>query len=122
MRRRFGVGAVRRGELWWGSPRVPGVASKRRPFLIVSDDVFNTNPAYRKILVVHLTTARRAGGPYRWEVVLPRDVGGLPLGSVIKCNEVYTLFKEQLVEQIGRIPAKHVSDVDHALRVALGMT
>ena len=121
MRRRFGVGAVRRGERGWGSPRVPGIVSKRRPFLIVSDDVFNANPAYRKILVVHLTTTRRAGGPYRWEVALPRGAGGLPLGSVIKCNEVYTLFKEQLVEQMGSIPARHLSDVEQALRVALGL-
>src|SRR5262245_16536625 len=65
-------GSVRRGEVWWGAPSIPGEARKRRPFLVVSDDAFNRNDSYEKVLVVHLTTARRGGGPYSWEVEIPR--------------------------------------------------
>ena len=46
---------------------------------------------------------------------------GLPLASMIKCHEVYTLLKNQRIEQIGRIPTRSLRDVDQSLRVALGI-
>lgn len=67
---------MRRGELWWGAPPIPGEERKRRPFLVVSNDAFNANQAYAKVLVVHLTTVRRPEGPYSWEVEVPRGEGG----------------------------------------------
>ena len=72
-------------------------------------------------MVVHLTTARRVGGPFEWEVDLPRGTAGLPLGSIVKCGEVYTVFKEQLGERLGTLPAEEMRRVDAALGVALGL-
>jgi mRNA-degrading endonuclease toxin of MazEF toxin-antitoxin module len=105
----------------WGHPSLPGGERKRRPFLIVSNDAFNTNEHWTKVLVVHLTSVRRPGGPYDWEVALPRGVGNLPHSSVVKCGEVYTLFKAQLGPLIGTLPGDHMEQVDHALQVALGL-
>jgi len=112
---------VRRGEIWWGAPAIPGQDQKRRPFLVVSDDVFNRNDAYTKVLVVHLTTVRRTGEPYPWEVEIPRGGGAIPKGSVAKCAEVYTLFKRDLDERIGALSNPTMAEVDHALSVALGL-
>src|SRR5207247_9877762 len=84
--------AVQRGEIWWGNPALPGGSRKRLPFLIVSHEAFNRNEHYPKVLVVHLTTVRRAEGAYPWEVDLPRGCGGLQVGSVAKCGEIYTLL------------------------------
>jgi mRNA-degrading endonuclease toxin of MazEF toxin-antitoxin module len=112
---------VRRGEVRWGEPPIPGAARKRRPFLVVSDDAFNANDRYAKILVVHLTPARRAGGPYEWEVEVLRGVAGLPQSSLVKCNEVYTLFKTQLGPLLGTLPRQHLQAVDRALCVALSL-
>ena len=64
--------------------------------LVVSDDAFNTNDKYPKVMVVHLTSAERPGRDFDWEVALPRGTAGLERASVIKCGEVYTLWKEQL--------------------------
>jgi len=105
----------------WGEPRIPGADRKRRPFLIVSDDAFNANERYQKVLVVHLTSARRATGPYEWEVEVPRGVAGLPQSSLAKCSEVYTLFKTQLGALLGTLPRKHMHAIDRALCVALGL-
>jgi mRNA-degrading endonuclease toxin of MazEF toxin-antitoxin module len=112
---------VRRGELWWGAPSIPGEERKRRPFLVVSTDAFNANETYSKILVVHLTTVRRAAGPYSWEVEVPRGVGGMPRASTAKCAEVYTLFKRDLEERIGTLPQEAMGRVDRAVCVALGV-
>lgn len=99
---------------------MPGRDRKRRPFLVVSADAFNTNDAYAKVMVVHLATRNR-GQAFSWEVPLRRGAAGLPLGSVAKCNEVYTLFKEQLGELLGTLPAEDMVRVDGALRVALSL-
>ena len=100
---------------------MPGGSHKKRPFVIVSADAFNLNERYRKVMVVHLTTATRQGGPYDWEVALPRGAAGLPSASVAKCSEVYTLLKEHLADLCGTLPREYVEKVDAALRVALAL-
>jgi mRNA interferase MazF len=112
---------MRRAEVWWGSASLAGPRRKTRPFLIVSDDAFNQHTAYPKVLVVHLTSTRRSGGPYDWEVDVPRGAGGLPRGSVAKCAEIYTVFKEQLVERLGTLPQTTMDRVDRALALSLGL-
>ncbi|MGH7856388.1 MAG: type II toxin-antitoxin system PemK/MazF family toxin [Candidatus Binatia bacterium] len=112
---------MQRGEVWWGRPALPGGSRKRRPFLIVSHDAFNRNERYPRVMVVHLTTIHRAEGPYPWEVDLPRGAGGLTVGSVAKCGEIYTLLKSHLTALSGAIRNEQMERVDRALGVALGM-
>ena len=112
---------MRRGEIWWGAPPLPGGSRKRRPFLVVSDDAFNRNEHYPKIMVVHLTTTTRAGGPFRWEIDVPRGIAGLPVASVVKCNEVYTLLKMHLTAQAGTLPRAYIEHVNRALAITLGL-
>ena len=112
---------MRRGELRWGNPPLPMVDRKGRPFLIVSNDAFNANPAYPKVMAVHLTSTLRAEGPYDWEVELPRKTAGLTRSSVVKCGEVYTLLKTQLGEPVGNLPRAFMDRVDRALLVALSL-
>jgi mRNA-degrading endonuclease toxin of MazEF toxin-antitoxin module len=111
---------VRRGELRWGNASLPGVSRKRRPFLVVSDDVFNRNERYEKVLVVHLTTSARTD-PFPWDVGLPRGTAGLPSASLAKCNEIYTLFKTQLGELLGVLAPEDLRRVDAALKISLGL-
>ena len=112
---------MQRGEIWWGSPALPGGSRKRRPFLIVSHDAFNRNANYPKVMVVHLTTVRRAEGGYPWEVDLPRGSGGLEMSSVAKCGEIYTLLKSHLTELVGALRTEHMERVDRALALALSL-
>ena len=112
---------MRRGEIWWGAPALPSGSRKRRPFLVVSNDAFNKNEGYPKVMVVHLTSVTRSLGPFRWEVEVPRGVAGLPSVSVVKCGEVYTLLKAHLGEYLGALPAAYLERVDRALATALGL-
>ena len=52
---------MRRGEIWWARIPMRGATPKRRPMLVVSDDVFNGNERYPKVMAVHLTSADRPG-------------------------------------------------------------
>jgi mRNA interferase MazF len=98
-----------------------GSRGKRRPMLIVSHDAFNQNVAYSKVMVVHVTTVKRLGGPYDWEVELPKGTAGLERSGIIKCGEIYTLWKEQLQGPVGTIPLTFMHQVDRALAVALSL-
>jgi mRNA-degrading endonuclease toxin of MazEF toxin-antitoxin module len=89
--------------------------------VVVSDDAFNRNDRYPKVLVVHVTTVRRLSGPFAWEVGLPGGSGGLAKPGVVKCGEVYTLFKHQLTETCGTLSRPAMAQVDRALAVALGL-
>jgi mRNA-degrading endonuclease toxin of MazEF toxin-antitoxin module len=89
--------------------------------LIVSDDAFNGNERYPKVMVVHLTSVERLGGPFQWEVSLPRGTAGLSRSSVIKCGEIYTLWKEQLQGPAATLPRELMRSVDRALSVALSL-
>ena len=107
--------------MWWGAPTLPGGSQKRRPFLVVSIDAFNGNERYPKVMVVHLTTAVRAGEPFRWEVGVPRGTAGLPAAGTVKCNEVYTILQSQLTVLAGALPRAYLDRVDRALALALGV-
>ena len=83
---------MRRGEVWWSAPSLAGSGRKRRPFVIVSHDAFNGNERYTKVLVVHVTSVQRLGGPFDWEVVATRTVSlsnaSLPLEELIAMEPI----------------------------------
>lgn len=112
---------MRRGEIWWGTPALPGGSRKRRPYLIVSIDAFDGNDLYPKVMVVHLTTTQRPGEAFRWEVEIPRGIAGLHATSIVKCNEVYTLMKMHLDAPVGTLPRAYLERVDRALSLSLGL-
>src|SRR5687767_251262 len=98
-----------------------GATAKRRPMLVVSDDVFNENQRYPKVMVVHLTSVERLGRSFDWEVAIPKGTAGLRRTSIVKCAEVYTLWKEQLQGPAATLPAALMQQVDRALTIALGL-
>lgn len=112
---------MRRGEIWWSFAELTGSRRKRRPLLVVSDDAFNLHEHYPKVMVVHLTSVRRPGGPFDWEVEVPKGGAGLAKASVVKCAEIYTVWKDQLQRLVGTLPAALMADVDHALVISLGL-
>ncbi len=112
---------MRRGEIWWARVPMRGATGKRRLMLVVSDDAFNENERYSKAMVVHLTSVERAGGGFDWEVALPKGTAGLPRASIVKCAEVYTLWKEQLQGPAATLSPSLMRRVDRALAIALGL-
>jgi mRNA-degrading endonuclease toxin of MazEF toxin-antitoxin module len=112
---------MRRGEIWWARVPMRGAAAKRRPMLVVSDDPFNENARYPKVMVVHLTSVGRLGRDFDWEVAVPKRTAGLQRASIVKCGEVYTLWKEQLQGPAATLPPSIMRRVDRALAIALGL-
>ena len=111
---------MRRGELWWvRQPSRPDQAAdtskRRRPYLIVSGDPWNIEPRYPRVTLCPVTGAEHVPRRYDTDVVVKRRESGLTKDSVIRCVEIYTVFRDTLLERIGRLPERRMREVDRAL-------
>ncbi len=89
----------------------------RRPALVVSVDEFNHGPA-DLVVVVPLTTKDK-GIPFHVGIRPPE--GGVDRPSYIKCEDVRSVSKERLVEQLGSVDAGTLAQVEDRLRILLGL-
>lgn len=116
----------RRGEIWWvRQPVSPGqaadVSERRRPYLVVSADAWNEVPEYPRVTLCPLTGAENVPRRYDTDIVLRKRETGLPKDSVARGVEVYTVFRNLLVERVGMVPARRMHEVDRALRLYLAL-
>ena len=116
----------RRGEIWWlrQTPRerqATDASVWRRPYLVVSSDAWNAVPEYPRVTVSPLTGAQHVTRRYDTDVVLRRKETHLPKDSVVRCTEVYTVFRDVLLERIARVSDARMAEVDRALMLYLAL-
>ncbi len=112
---------MRRGQVWWGDLGDPrdSTPAGRRPLVIVSDDVFNRSRIATVSVVPVTTNLRWAKAP--GNVFLPKGAGGLREDSVANVTQVATVDRSDLGEQMGKLDAALIQQVDAGLRRALGL-
>lgn len=99
-------------------PVVGSETGKRRPALIVSNDV---NNEYSETVTVLPITGQPAKREYPFEVFVPKGVAGLTSDSRIKANQVRTLDKSRLVRLRGSLPPQYLPKVERALKIHLNL-
>jgi mRNA interferase MazF len=112
---------VRRGEIWWaslGEPQGSGPGC-RRPVLIVQSDEFNKSAILSSICAAITSNMRLADAP--GNVRVTRRVSGLPHDSVINVSQLITLDKHMLTENLGRLPARSLRDVEAGIKLVLAL-
>ena len=114
----------KRGELWWvrqpSDSRQATDRSKRlRPYLVVSGDPWNLVAEYPRVTLCPLTGAENVPRRYDTDVAVSRRESGLTKNSIIRCVEVYTVFRSELEERIGRLSERRMREVDRALSLYL---
>ena len=87
--------------------------------MIVSDDAYNRSRIGTVTVVPVTANLRWARAP--GNVFLPRGAGGLPEDSVANVTQVATVDREDLGEQVGRLDAERIRQLDAGLRGALGL-
>ena len=103
---------IRRGELWWASLPEP-VGSEpgyRRPVLVLQADSFNASRIATAIAVVvtsNLALQRAPGN-----ILIPRNLSGLPKDSVANVSQLVTVDKSFLTERIGQLPFVLLQEVE----------
>ena len=100
-----------RGEVW--IVRI----DKRRPAIVLSAEAFAGAP---KLLIVPLTSQlHREALPAT--VRIPKGTAGLSRACVAQAAEIQPIWKADLIERLGRLPADHLAQLEDALRLALGL-
>jgi mRNA interferase MazF len=112
---------IERGQVWWADLGEPdgSEAGHNRPVLIVQSDAFNRSRLQTVIAVVLSTNARLVDAP--GNVWLPARTTGLPRDSVANVSQVITVDRTFLIELAGRIRGQPLKDVEHGLRLVLGL-
>ena len=104
-------------------PFSSGTAAKVRPALVVQNDT--NNRRFTNIIVVAITTTtHRSGQPTQLLIEVATPVGqqsGLLHDSVITCENVATIDKQNVRRQIGSLPADVMKQIDACLQSALGI-
>lgn len=99
------------------------VERKRRPALVVQSDRYNRR---RAAIVVAAVTSTRAHRELPAKVVVAKDTpegrqAGFRLDSVVDCQTLATIPREEIVSRLGRLPPELMLLVDRALDDALGL-
>ena len=100
-------------------PIVGSEIGKRRPAVVVSNDV---NNQYADTVTVLPITSQQARRHYPFEVLAPRGVAGLTANSRVKANQIRTIDKARLARLRGQLPPEYVAQVKDAIRIHLDLT
>ena len=108
---------ILKGEVYLAelSPTIGSEISKKRPVLIVSNDINNQFADTVSIVPITSTTAKI----YPFEVFLPKGEGNLINDSKAKCNQIRTIDKQRIQKKFGTISTQKLKDIEKALLIHL---
>jgi len=112
---------IQRGEVYWvdlGEPKGSRPA-KRRPVLIVSDDLYNSSKLATVVAVILTGTLRLGDMP--GNVRVAKGEAGMTRPSVANVTALVTLDKAELGRRVGRVRPLTMESVDQGLREVLGL-
>ncbi len=93
--------------------------AKTRPVLVVQDDPVNVSRIATTIVAVITSNTALAG--VGGNVFLPVAASGLGKDAVINVSQLLTVDKTDLDEPIAKVPDHLMADVDHGLRLIVGI-
>lgn len=100
-------------------PVIGAETGKRRPALVVSNDISNE---FSQTVTILPITSQPAKKQYPFEVFVPGNTAGLMAYSRIKANQIRTVDKRRITGFIGSLPAEYLPKVGKALKIHLNIT
>ncbi|WP_392478558.1 type II toxin-antitoxin system PemK/MazF family toxin [Nostoc sp. C110] len=111
---------MKRGDIYYAnlSPVMGSEMGKRRPVIIVSNNI--SNSAATTVTILPLTS--NVSRVYPFEVLLNPEVSGLTKPSKVQAQQVRTISKQRITgEVLGSLNADLMVLIDAALKLHLGL-
>ena len=111
---------VKRGEVYYAdlSPVVGSEQGGVRPVLVLQNDVGNH---YSPTVIVAAITTQVQKNKLPTHVLLSKDETPLAHDAVLLLEQVRTIDKQRLQDRITRVKTTRMKEVDHALKISLGL-
>jgi mRNA interferase MazF len=106
---------LNRGDIWLVAGGV--YASKPRPAVLIQDDRFDATDS----ITVCPFTSTELDAPLLRIRVEPTDLNGLDSVSWLMVDKLTTVRRANVGEQIGRITAGHLVELERLIMVFLGL-
>ena len=110
---------MKRGDIFLANldPTIGAEISKKRPVLIVSNNINNKFSDCVTILPITSSTSK----VYPFEVFISSKESELEYDSKIKANQIRTIDKKRLIKQIAFLPQKLLKNVNNAIKIHLDL-
>jgi|SRR5579884_1154679 len=100
-------------------PVVGSEPSKKRPCVVIQNDIGNK---YSPITIVAaITDQEHVPRRYPVDVQVEKGEGGLTKDSVIQCNLIRCIDGKRVLQSLGRLTPRTMTEVDRALKISLSL-
>lgn len=106
-----------KGEIWWANlPPDPygSEPGKRRPVLIIQNDVINRSNIRTVICAVITSNVNQAQVP--GNILLEKSITGLDKTSVVNFSQIFTIDKTRCIEQVSMLPKKYIIKINESIK------
>jgi mRNA interferase MazF len=102
---------INQGDIYWVNlPKPAGSEPRlRHPGVVVQNNLFNRSRLNTVVVCLLTSNLKRATGP--GNVELSKGEANLPKASVINITQLYTVDRSQLVERIGVLSPRRLTEV-----------
>jgi len=110
---------ILRGDIYYAdlSPVVGCEQGGIRPILVLQNNVGNKySPTF---IVAAITAKNKKQLPTHVKI---RGIHSLPKKSVVLLEQIRTIDRKRLCEWVGTVTEDNLSEIDHALKVSVGLT
>jgi mRNA interferase MazF len=110
----------KRGQIYMCdmSPVVGSEQGGKRPVIIISNDIGNK---HAPVVIAAPITSKVHKKKLPTQILIGTE-SGLQMLSMVECEQIRTLDKRRMVAYIGTAPKWVVNAIDHAVKVALGLS
>ena len=110
---------IKRGQIYYAdlSPVKGSEQGGYRPVLIIQNDVGNK---YAPTVIVAVITSRSSKADLPTHIWLNAECG-LPLASMVECEQVRTLDKSRLKDFMGTVSQEIMTEIDKGLKISFGL-
>lgn len=112
---------ILRGDLYYAD-LTPVTGSEQggvRPVLMIQNDIGNR---FSPTVIVAAVTSRQDKHPLPTHVSISPNHCGLKESSIVLLEQLRTIDRVRLREYIGRLTEQDMKQVDHALRISIGLS